>query len=118
VARLSYIINLENGRNADKELLYAAALLHDIGRWRQYEDGTPHEAESARIAETILPECGFDEAETDLILDAIRSHRSASEERPGFAGLLYRADKLSRRCYECEASGDCDWKMKNSRLEY
>ena len=41
VARLSWIENLEKGLGIEKELIYAAALLHDCGRFRQYEDGTP-----------------------------------------------------------------------------
>jgi len=120
VARIAYILGLESGQGqgADKELFYAAALLHDIGRWRQYEDGTPHEQESARIAQTILPECGFDSAETELILDAIASHRTHVGEKPGFAGFLYRADKLSRRCFDCAAIRECDWETKNTLLEY
>ena len=35
VARLAYIENLERGLGIDKELIYAAALLHDIGRHLQ-----------------------------------------------------------------------------------
>ena len=42
-------------------MIYAAALLHDMGRVRQYRDGTEHHEESARIAARILPECGFSE---------------------------------------------------------
>ena len=118
VARLAYIRCLEAGERVEKELIYAAALLHDIGRSRQYEDGTPHELESARIAAEILPECGFGEKEIVLIVDAIMSHRSDSGEMPGFAGLLFRADKLSRRCFDCAANLECDWSMKNTRLEY
>ena len=119
VARIAYILSYEAGEKEEKELIYAAALLHDIGRARQYEDGTPHELESARIAAKILPECGFGESETALILDAISAHRTRSGGgKPGVAGLLYRADKLSRRCFDCAASGDCDWEMKNSVLKF
>ena len=116
-ARIAYMLSLEAGEGADKELIYAAALLHDIGRWRQYEDCTPHERESARIAGEILPECGFGEPETALILDAILSHRTHDGAKSGFARSLYRADKLSRRCYECAARNECDWEIKNIRLE-
>ena len=42
-----------------KELIYCAALLHDIGRARQYEDGTPHDEAGAAIAGQILNELGF-----------------------------------------------------------
>ena len=102
-----------------KEMIYAAAMLHDIGRARQYEDKTPHEQESARIAANVLPDCGFDKTEIELILDAILSHRTRSGGgKPGLAGLLYRADKLSRLCFLCSASGECDWDMKNERMEY
>ena len=118
VARLAYVLKLESGGDVSKELIYAAALLHDIGRARQYEDGVPHEQESARLAETILPECGFDKAETAEILDAILSHRTHAGEKPGFPGYIYRADKLSRRCFECAAEAECDWDIKNMELEY
>jgi len=119
VARIAHILNLEAGTAAfPRELIYAAALLHDIGRARQYEDGTPHEAESARLAAVILTGCGFDVAESELILDAILAHRTKfSGGRTDFAWLLYRADKLSRRCFECAAMSGCNWELKNIRLE-
>ena len=118
VARIAYTLSLEMGLGADKEAIYAAALLHDLGRALQYENGTPHEQESARIAASILPECGYGEPDTAMILDAILSHRTANGEKPGFSGLMYRADKLSRRCFDCAARDDCDWEMKNTHLEY
>lgn len=42
VARLAYIRCLEERLDVDKDVIYAAALLHDIGRYQQYERGTPH----------------------------------------------------------------------------
>ena len=36
VARLAMIFNLQQGLFVPEELIYAAALLHDIGRWKQY----------------------------------------------------------------------------------
>ena len=53
VARIAQIINLEEKLELSKELIYATALLHDIGRHVQYEDGTPHEVASAKLAENI-----------------------------------------------------------------
>ena len=41
VARLTYIHCLEAGVDVGKDVVYAAALLHDIGRYRQYEAGIP-----------------------------------------------------------------------------
>lgn len=121
VARLAMILNLTEGFGIDKDLIYAAALLHDIGRFRQYEEGVPHDRESARIAPEILKDCGFDNKETDVIVMAIRSHRDARiQEERSLSGLLYRADKMSRSCFTCEAEGQCDWKAdkKNLTLQY
>ena len=36
VARIAYILNLEQKLGIRKEVIYAAALLHDIGKYRQY----------------------------------------------------------------------------------
>lgn len=111
VARLGWIICLEEGIDIPKEQMYAAALLHDIGKHEQYTAGVPHEEASARIAPEILLDCGFDDKETSVILSAIRSHRNkeVSEER-SLSGVLYRADKASRACFDCKAEADCNWK--------
>lgn len=121
VARLMMILNAEEALAEKQELIYAAALLHDIGRHIQYADGTPHEQASARLAEPILAECGFDNKETDVIIDAILHHRDISvQAEKNLRGFLYRADKLSRPCYACKAEPRCDWKAekKNLRLLY
>ena len=34
----------------NRELIYAAGLLHDIGRWQEYEEGIPHEIASSKLA--------------------------------------------------------------------
>ena len=110
VARIAWILNLQEEAGVGQELIYAAALLHDCGRWRQYEDGTPHEKASAQIAPQILVECGFAEEERESILAAIREHRNPkSAETAGLTGLLYRADKLSRSCFSCKAEAKCNW---------
>ena len=43
VARIAYIENLEKNCGISKEIIYGAALLHDIGRYLQYTEGIPHE---------------------------------------------------------------------------
>lgn len=121
VARIGRILNAEEGLGVEAELIYAAALLHDIGKHLQYKEGTPHELASAELAAGILRDCGFDEKETDVIIDAIRGHRNLeSAEEKGLTGILYRADKLSRACFCCPAEKDCNWESgkKNLRLEY
>ena len=121
VARIAWILNLEEDYQIQKELIYAVALLHDIGRFRQYEDGTPHEQASAKLAPQILEECGFTKEETALIVEAISQHRnSAIRQDKDLNGLLYRADKLSRACFSCKAEKDCNWKndKKNQILTH
>ena len=124
VARLAMIFALESrcaSDSPDKELIYAAALLHDIGRWKQYEDGTPHEKASAQLAPKILSDCGFSARETAQIVTAILSHRNEGiKEEQSLSGILYRADKMSRSCFCCEAERECDWKgnKKNRKLQY
>ena len=121
VARIGMIINLEECLGLDKEWIYAAALLHDMGKHIQYEDGTPHEIASGEIAPKILGDCGFDEEESAMIVDAILSHRdvAAASER-NLKGVLYRADKASRSCFACAAEGECNWKdgKKNLQIRY
>lgn len=121
VARIARILAAEEGLGVEAELIYASALLHDIGKHLQYKKGTPHELASAELAAEILPKCGFDREETGVIIDAILEHRnqkSAGEE--SLKGILYRADKLSRACFCCPAEGACDWgrEKKNLNLDY
>ncbi len=119
VARLAAILNLEEEYGQDKELIYAAALLHDIGRWMQYEDGTPHEEASGALAPEILVACGFSQQEKEAVWLAIINHRNAQvKDEKSLSGLLYRADKLSRSCFSCKMEKECSWKQdkKNMRL--
>ena len=121
VARIGMIMNLEAGLGLCREWIYAAALLHDLGKHVQYENGTPHEVASGEIAPQILADCGFDETEAYIIVDAILAHRRESVAvEENLRGILYRADKASRACFACEAEGDCNWKdgKKNFTIRY
>ncbi len=119
VARIAYIYVLEEGISIKKDVVYATALLHDIGRFKQYEDNIPHERASLKYAPAILKDCDYTEEEIDLILDAIGSHREKdiSTEKT-FRGIFYRADKASRPCFSCKAEKKCNWKedKKNKQL--
>ncbi len=109
VARIAYIYNLESGLNIEKDLIYATALLHDIGKWEQYESKTPHCLASARLSRDILEECGYNNEESEQITAAILSHRNCPDTENDFNKLIYRADKESRRCFACKAFKECDW---------
>ena len=121
VARIATIISLEEGLDIDRELIYGAALLHDIGKHRQYTEGIPHEKTSVIIADDILKKCGFNDEEARVIIEAIGSHRDDSVAlEASLRGVLYRADKASRSCFACAAEGDCNWKenKKNHQILY
>lgn len=118
VARIGTIIAIEEGLNIDRELIYSAALLHDIGKHRQYKSGIPHEQASSKIAPRILSDCGFTKEETAVITEAILAHRdSASALEKNLCGVLYRADKLSRPCFSCSASRECNWQESKKNLK-
>ncbi len=119
VARIAHLYNLDENLGFEKELLYAAALLHDIGKWQQYECGIPHNESSAILSGPILKECGFSDRETELILKAIADHRRDTADKRSFSHLLYRADKKSRRCFDCKMNDKCKWadETKNITIE-
>lgn len=121
VARIMYIIDLEENLNISKDIIYSAALLHDIGRVSQYVDGIPHNEAGAAIADEILKDCGFDETERNRICSAILCHRHDSAvQNDGLSRLLSRADKLSRNCFDCPASDECYWSsdIKNPEIQF
>lgn len=128
VARIGYILSLEDHAQIPREMIYAAALLHDLGRNRQITEGIPHEKAGAELAEKILADCGFAEEERREIREAILQHRHREVERSdeqaevsaaksSLGNYLYRADKLSRLCFCCKASGSCNWSEEEKNTE-
>lgn len=117
VARLMYIMNLENNLNIPKYLIYATALLHDIGRGEQYEKGTPHHTAGVEIAKNILQQCKYDTKEIEEILEAIGNHRDNTEKLNSLSHLLYKCDKLSRNCIHCKATEGCKWPIEKKNLK-
>lgn len=119
VARIASIENLEQGLGIPKDWIYAAALLHDIGRHLQYLNGTPHDHAGAVLARQILADCGFAPNAQAEILAAVSDHRSEeTKTAKTLAGVIYRADKASRACLFCPARAACNWsdEKKNMRL--
>ncbi|MGM0652999.1 MAG: HD domain-containing protein [Bacillota bacterium] len=111
-ARLTYILILEEGNPfISREIAYAAGLLHDIGRWTEYQTGTDHAKTSAELAEDILFEAGFSSAETQLIQKAISEHRNkniSGSNRSSLSAALARADSLTRKCFCCSSKKQCN----------
>ena len=112
VARIGYIMILENGLDISKELFYAAALLHDAGRY----SGKKHNESGAELALSIMPECGFTKDEAKLVSDAILAHRTDYSSGE-FSKVLYEADKKSRICFMCKAQSECYWENEKRNLE-
>ena len=102
-------------------MIYAAAVLHDIGKVLQYEEGIPHEITGEKIAAEILDglagENAFSETEKAMILTAIRGHRKLRDEPEVLERLLYESDKASRMCFACPAEPQCDWNEEKKNKE-
>ena len=115
-----YSIILAKELNLDDntlETIETAGLLHDIGRWQEYEQGIRHEIAGSILAPAILKDCGFTESETKEIVLAVSNHRNSEiKEELSLSGYLYRADKKSRPCFLCEAEKECDWSREKKNL--
>ena len=121
VARILYILTLEQHTPYPKDMIYALALLHDIGRGEEYRTGTPHSEIGAEMAREIMAECEFGKEEVAMMIEAILNHRNAETEGDNsLSSLLFQADKLSRNCYKCDMYEECYWEdsRKNSTVRY
>jgi len=118
VARLCYIMALEDKAPFSKEIIYTCAFLHDIGKWQQYTLKVPHEEASYQLARPLLEKYHFEEKEQQEILQGILQHREKVQQ--GLGELMYKSDKLSRKCYNCKAYKECNWPVekKNSSISY
>lgn len=120
VARIAWIRCLEKEITVDKEVVYACALLHDIGRWCEYETGEAHDGAGVRLAKEILKDTDYSLADRLDILEAIGSHRRVTvKEEQGLNHIIYYADKASRACHICKVNESCKWdeEKKNLRIE-
>ncbi len=121
VARIAYIRSLEENMGFDRDVVYAAAILHDIGKAPQYEEEIPHEAAGEKIAGEILdslPEnAAFSDREKQMILTAVRGHRRLRENPEELERLLYESDKASRMCFACPVRELCDWEEEKKNRE-
>lgn len=117
VARIAYIMVLEGQLDIGKEVVYAAALLHDIGKWVQLEKGTPHHLSSVELADELLDAAGFLPEEKAVITGSILLHRTKGQPDGTFDAVLYLADKRSRGCYDCKMQERCDWDSDKKNVD-
>lgn len=120
VARICYILKLEEDVNVDKDMIYATALLHDLGRVLEIKEGINHAIGSVDIAREILEITDFSLEEKNRILSCISYHRTKDASEDEFFNIFYRADKLSRPCFRCPAYDECNWsyEKKNHEIKY
>lgn len=118
LARIAYIIVLENKLPFSKEIIYGIALLHDIGRVLEYTETQPHHEASIIISKKILKDSKYTTDEINSILKAIGNHRDNSDDE--LSNVIYVSDKLSRNCFNCKAEKECYWKneKKNFKIIY
>ena len=120
VARIMWIRNLEDDLGFERDVIYAAALLHDIGKDEQYESGISHEMASESVATAILDgmpdELAFNDADAASIKTAIVGHRRLRANSQPLERLLFAADKASRPCFACAARATCNWDDSKKNL--
>lgn len=116
-ARIAYIIALEENLGYSKEVIYIAAIMHDIGRYKQYEENVPHNIASYDISRYLLEKYSFEKEEKVMILDAILNHRKLDKNEKSLNSLIYKSDKLSRNCLKCNAIKECNWTDDKKNLE-
>ena len=88
VARIAHIYNLEGQLGIRREVIYAAALLHDIGKSLQYTNKIPHEEASAEIAEQILKDVSEEGRTLREEVERYRKH-AVAEKNTGQAAAVY-----------------------------
>lgn len=116
VARIAYIYSLEQNLGLEKEMIYLTALLHDIGRAKEYNTGEPHEQAGMELTDRILSELNYPKEKREMILRVIETHRikeikglCLNDKAERLKVLINRADKQSRNCFFCEAYEECNW---------
>ena len=132
VARIAYIRVLENNLNFSKEVVYAIALLHDLGRVSEYKNKVPHNIAGLKIAQEILGEVSFSKKEKAQIINAILKHRGSMQHNDIYdkdnltrediecilklSEIILVSDKESRLCFNCSAKDKCYWDKDKKNL--
>ena len=90
-------VKIAKKEKADREIVQAAALLHDIGRSREYENKQLcHAEESAKIAPKILRSIKFPKQKIPAVIHCILVHRYSKGLKPETleAKIIQDADRL------------------------
>jgi uncharacterized protein len=90
-------IRIAEKEKADIDIVQAAALLHDVGRFKERDDTTKcHAEESAKMAPDILRNINFPENKIPAVLHCIKVHRYSKglKAETKEAEILQDADRL------------------------
>lgn len=94
----SLALRIAKEEKADREVVEAAVLLHDIGRKEEMESrgAICHAEKGAIMARDILEKLGIDQVSIEAIMYGVRSHRYRKGNIPETleAKVLFDADKL------------------------
>jgi hypothetical protein len=82
------LLGLAESRSFDSEVLYVAALVHDLGLLPAYDRGNDFEADGAAAAQELLLSVGWDAARADRAAQAIRDHWNGPEDESEVESLL------------------------------
>lgn len=69
-------LGMLDGRHVDRELLFTAALLHDVGLVSGTGDGTDFTLASAALARQVASDVGLPRRGADIVMSAITLHHS------------------------------------------
>lgn len=89
------------------EVIRAAGLLHDMGRWVEYDTGEDHALAGAGLARQVMERAGFNKREIETAVRAIGEHRRGGPGASYLGRVLSLADILSRPCETCKARLEC-----------
>jgi uncharacterized protein len=89
-------VRLAELTGADREVVEAAAWLHDIAKQEETED---HGREGSLAARQILKDSSFPQAKIEAVVDAVAKHVglwNTKPVRPLEAAIVWDADKLTK----------------------
>ena len=92
VARIAALLAADRKAAYPRDVIYTAALLHDLGRLKQYTTGQPHAQAGIAMAKEILKDMAFTQQEQAEILDAVGGHQAGAAP-DSLTQLLYEADR-------------------------
>lgn len=75
IYELSLELAQKQNMKVDKDVLFAASMLHDIGAFEQYaNEDVEHDVRSVELLEEIILPMGFPKEKIDLVKDAMTTH--------------------------------------------